>query len=143
MSKVTHLDQPRRPIAIIAMACRLPGEVDGPEQLWELLRDSRDVIGQVPDGRWNASHRNGGDGKSRHAESTVAGGFLSGIAVFDAAVFGIAPCEATIMHPPSNESLRLAREITEGGRTTCRGHAPVSRRVQSVSRQGLCVTSVR
>jgi acyl carrier protein len=39
------------PIAIVAMACRYPGEAGSPEELWALLSDERDAMGPFPDDR--------------------------------------------------------------------------------------------
>ena len=41
------------PVAIVGMGCRLPGGVDGPEGFWDLLREGRDGVVEVPAGRWN------------------------------------------------------------------------------------------
>ena len=43
------------PIAIVGMACRFPGEVRTPEELWSLVRLGADVVGDFPDDRgWAA-----------------------------------------------------------------------------------------
>ncbi|MDQ6674562.1 MAG: hypothetical protein M3069_28150, partial [Chloroflexota bacterium] len=41
------------PIAIIGMACRFPGGVTTPDAFWDVLRDGRDVVGEVPPERWD------------------------------------------------------------------------------------------
>ncbi|NUR04024.1 MAG: SDR family NAD(P)-dependent oxidoreductase, partial [Streptomyces sp.] len=47
---------PEEPIAIVGMACRFPGEVHSPEELWNLLMDERDVIGPMPADRgWDVA----------------------------------------------------------------------------------------
>ena len=43
----------REPIAIIGIGCRFPGGADSPQAFWELLRDGRDAIGEVPSDRWD------------------------------------------------------------------------------------------
>ncbi|HEX4391985.1 MAG TPA: beta-ketoacyl synthase N-terminal-like domain-containing protein, partial [Mycobacterium sp.] len=44
---------PTTPIAIIGMACRLPGGIDSPEQLWEALLRGDDLVKEVPAERWD------------------------------------------------------------------------------------------
>jgi hypothetical protein len=47
-------DTPVTPIAVIGMACRLPGGIDSPEQLWEALLHADDHVTEVPLERWDA-----------------------------------------------------------------------------------------
>ena len=42
------------PIAVVGLACRLPGGVNDAESFWTLLRDGVDAIGEVPPDRWDA-----------------------------------------------------------------------------------------
>lgn len=42
------------PIAIVGIACRLPGEASSPEGLWNLMSNSRTAHGPIPPSRWNA-----------------------------------------------------------------------------------------
>ncbi len=43
------------PLAIVGMACRFPGGANNPAEFWELLREGRDAITEVPENRWNAA----------------------------------------------------------------------------------------
>src|SRR5690242_7343450 len=71
------------PIAVVAMACRYPGGVSTPEELWDLLRDGRDVVGEFPKDRgWRDVYDPDPDAVgSSYARQ---GGFLSDAAGFDA-----------------------------------------------------------
>ena len=44
---------PVTPVAVIGMACRLPGGIDSPEQLWEALLRGDDLVTEVPADRWD------------------------------------------------------------------------------------------
>ncbi|KAK4447373.1 hypothetical protein QBC34DRAFT_382330 [Podospora aff. communis PSN243] len=82
-------------IAIVGMACRLPGNITTPEEFWKLLERGGDVIGEVPKERWDADEiydpRPDAAGKS----FCKRGGFLSDIDSFDAGFFGMSPREAS------------------------------------------------
>ncbi|MGI5183699.1 SDR family NAD(P)-dependent oxidoreductase [Dactylosporangium sp. CA-152071] len=94
------------PIAIVGMAGRFPGGVNTPEQLWQLLVDGRDAMTSFPDDRgWNL-----GGGESGYA---TAGGFIDGVADFDAGFFGISPREALAMDPQQRLLLEASWEALE------------------------------
>ncbi|KAH9898629.1 hypothetical protein F4778DRAFT_188751 [Xylariomycetidae sp. FL2044] len=86
-------------IAIVSMACRLPGDIVTPEEFWDLLERGGDAISIVPEGRWdlNAMTESTPDAQTR--ASCRHGGFISSIHDFDAAFFGISPREAKMLDP--------------------------------------------
>ncbi len=87
-----------RPVAIIGIACRLPG-ADGPAAFWDLLRRGRHAIGPVPRDRWNADVRFSDDPDAPGAIASTAGGFLDDVRGFDHEFFSITPREAAHMDP--------------------------------------------
>lgn len=88
-------------VAIVGISCRLPQAPD-PDSFWRLLRDGGDAVTGVPGGRWN----------SPETES-LRGGFLTGIAEFDAEFFGISPNEAAMMDPQQRLLMELSWEALE------------------------------
>ncbi|UED88048.1 SDR family NAD(P)-dependent oxidoreductase [Streptomyces profundus] len=83
------------PIAIVGMAGRFP-RADSVEELWDLLREGRDAVGAVPEGRYD---RAAFHGTAPGHITTDQGGFLTDIARFDAAFFGIPAREAENLDP--------------------------------------------
>ena len=54
-SRLEELESARsEPLAVVGLACRFPGGADGPRAYWELLRDGRDGVCEVPPERWDA-----------------------------------------------------------------------------------------
>ncbi|MDN5750454.1 MAG: acyltransferase domain-containing protein, partial [Pseudonocardia sp.] len=102
-------DRAREPVAIVAMGCRLPGGVRGPDDLWRLVDDGVDATSEVPADRpWRQALEAG-----LGADVRPRGGFVTGIDRFDPSLFGISPREATAMDPQQRLLLETAWETFE------------------------------
>jgi acyl transferase domain-containing protein/SAM-dependent methyltransferase/NAD(P)-dependent dehydrogenase (short-subunit alcohol dehydrogenase family)/acyl carrier protein len=100
-------------IAVIGIGCRFPGGGDGPQAFWELLREGRDAIREVPSDRWNIDTVFDPDPDAPARMSVRHGGFLDDIGSFDAAFFGISPREAITMDPQQRLLLEVTWEALE------------------------------
>ena len=87
----------REDVAIVGMSCRFPG-ADNIDEFWQNLLDGVDSVREIPSDRWDMDRFYSAD-RAPGKMYTREGGFLDGIADFDAAFFNISDQEACWIDP--------------------------------------------
>ncbi|MEM7311496.1 MAG: beta-ketoacyl synthase N-terminal-like domain-containing protein, partial [Planctomycetota bacterium] len=113
-ARIEELERDQRvPLAIVGMACRLPGGVHDPAGYWRLLAGGVDAIARIPAERWDADAHYDPDPAAPGRSIVREGGFVEGIERFDPEFFGISPREALRIDPQHRLLLQLSWEALE------------------------------
>lgn len=104
-------DVDARSVAVIGMACRLPG-ASGTDELWELLRDGVDVTSETPPERYDVDALYSPQPKPGMIGSRRAG-YVDGVAEFDAEFFEMSSTEAVELDPQQRLLLMTAWDALE------------------------------
>ncbi|MBV7339841.1 aminotransferase class III-fold pyridoxal phosphate-dependent enzyme, partial [Chloroflexi bacterium TSY] len=123
--------QQNEPIAIIGMACRLPGGANDPESFWQLLDHGVDAVTEVPSTRWPIDTFYDSVPGTPGKMNTRWSGFLEEVDQFDARFFGISSREAIHIDPQQRLLMEICWEALE--------HAALAPYTLSGSRTGVFV----
>src|SRR3954447_9573406 len=96
------------PIAVIGMACRLPGGIESPEQLWDALLRGDDLVTEVPRDRWDNDEYYDPESSVPGRTASKWGAFLEDVAGFDSEFFSIKDDEAAAIDPQHRLLLETA-----------------------------------
>ena len=101
------------PVAVIGMACRLPGGINSPDLFWDALLRGEDLVTEIPADRWDVDYYYDPEPGVPGRSVCKWGAFLDDVGAFDPEFFGISDKEATAMDPQHRLLLETAWEAME------------------------------
>ena len=112
MASVEGLMEPASGFAIVGYAARFPGAADA-EQFWQVLREGRDAVSEVPEDRWDVDAFYNPDPDAPGKIATRRGGFVDDVTGFDAPFFGMSAREVSMLDPQHRILLETAWRAVE------------------------------
>jgi acyl transferase domain-containing protein/NADPH:quinone reductase-like Zn-dependent oxidoreductase/acyl carrier protein len=112
MASVEDLIEPASGFAIVGYAARFPGAADA-DEFWQVLREGRDAVSEVPQDRWDADEFFDPDPDAPGKVVTRRAGFVDDVTGFDAPFFGMSAREARLMDPQHRLLLETAWRAVE------------------------------
>lgn len=109
-------EQPPMRMAVVGMACRLPGQVSTPEDLWKLCSRGRSAWSEMPRDRFNHAAFHHPNPQRNGTFNPRGGHFLDeDVGRFDAPFFNITLQEARSLDPQQRLALECTYEALENG----------------------------
>lgn len=106
-------------LAIVGMACRAPGNVSSPEELWEMCARARSGWSEIPKKRFSAESFYHPDPERKGTHNVTGGHFLEeDISLFDARLFNLTSAEVISMDPQQRLLLEVTFEALENAGIT-------------------------
>ena len=108
-------ERPTAPVsrfAVVGYAARFPGARDA-DEFWDVLREGRDAISDVPEDRWDADEFFDPEPGTPGKVVTRRAGFVDDVAGFDAPFFGMSTREVRSMDPQHRLLLETAWRAVE------------------------------
>lgn len=106
--------QDHTPIAILGIGCRLPGDINDTDQLWQFLAAGRNAWSKVPATRYNEDAFYHPNPENAGTTNHRGGHFLDrDLAAFDAPFFSLSPLEAQALDPQQRLLLEVTYESLE------------------------------
>jgi len=107
-----HPFDPTPRFAIVGYAARFPGARDA-EEFWDVLREGRDAISEVPENRWDVDEFFDPEPGTAGKVVTRRAGFVDDVTGFDAPFFGMSTREVRLMDPQHRLLLETAWRAVE------------------------------
>lgn len=102
------------PVAVVGMACRLPGHSNSPQAFWEMLLANRIADNHPPTSRFSLNGHFDGSRKP-HTMATPGGMWLEDVDIelWDAPFFNIPRSDANVLDPQQRQLLEVVYECLE------------------------------
>ncbi|WP_411025466.1 beta-ketoacyl synthase N-terminal-like domain-containing protein, partial [Salmonella sp. s55004] len=101
------------PVAIVGIGCRMPGGINTTDKYWDVLKEGRECIQDIPPDRWVIDSFYDPDQTKQGKMATKRCGFIDDVNGFDNLFFKISPREAASMDPQQRHLLEVSWEAFE------------------------------